>query len=79
MIIVDIRIETPESGRQPIELLRLNPATRPTPIIVGSAAAHALREKAAHLRERDCDVLQKPFDPDDLRAKVALVLAPPPA
>jgi CheY-like chemotaxis protein len=79
LIIVDIRMETPESGWQLIELLRLNPATRPTPIIVCSADAHALREKAAHLRERDCDVLQKPFDLDDLLAKVAIVLAPPPA
>lgn len=78
LIIVDIRMETPESGWQLIELLRLNPATRPTPIIVCSADAHALREKAAHLRERDCDVLQKPFDLDDLLAKVALALAAPP-
>lgn len=74
LIIVDIRMETPEAGWQLIELLRLNPETRATPIIVCSADAHALREKAAHLRERDCDVLQKPFDLDDLLAKVALAL-----
>ncbi len=78
LIIVDIRMETPEAGWQLIELLRLNPATRPTPIIVCSADAQALREKAAHLRERDCDVLQKPFDLDDLLAKVATALALPP-
>jgi len=78
LIIVDIRMETPESGWQLIELLRLNPETRPTPIIVCSADAHALREKAAHLRERDCDVLQKPFDLDDLLAKIASALAVPP-
>ena len=78
LIIVDIRMETPESGWQLIELLRLNPETRPTPIIVCSADAHALHGKAAHLRERDCDVLQKPFDLDDLLAKVASALALPP-
>lgn len=75
LIIVDIRMETPEAGWQLIELLRLNPQTRPTPIIVCSADAHALQAKAAHLRERDCDVLQKPFDLDDLLRKVEVALA----
>jgi CheY-like chemotaxis protein len=79
LIIVDIRMETPEAGWQLIELLRLNPETRPTPIIVCSADAHALQAKAAHLRERDCDVLQKPFDLDDLLAKVEVALTKPPA
>ncbi|HEY8601005.1 MAG TPA: response regulator [Thermomicrobiales bacterium] len=79
LIIVDIHMGTPESGWQLIELLRLNPVAHPTPIIVCSADAHALGEKAAHLRERDCVVLQKPFDLDDLLGKVATVSAPLPA
>lgn len=77
LILVDIRMETPEAGWQLIELLRLDPAMRPIPLIACSADVHFLREKAVHLRERDCAILEKPFDLDDLLAKVAEALALP--
>ncbi len=70
LIVLDIRMETPEGGWQLLELLRLDPATRTTPVIVCSADAPFLRAKEAHLLGYGCDVLEKPFDLDDLLGKV---------
>ncbi len=77
LIILDIRMEHPESGWQLLEALRLDPATAAIPAIVCSADARALREKAAHLRELRADVLEKPFNLDELVAKVRAGISDP--
>jgi DNA-binding response OmpR family regulator len=75
LIVLDIRMETPEAGWQLLELLRLNPATAHTPAIVCSADAPFLRAKQDHLRQQGYDTLEKPFDLDTLLAKIAAALA----
>jgi len=79
LIILDVRMETPEAGWQLLELLKLTPATAATPVIMCSADAPFLRAKEAHLLERGCAVLEKPFDLDDLLRAVddALERSPP--
>lgn len=77
LIILDIRMEHPESGWQLLEVLRLDPATVGIPAIVCSADAWALREKAAHLRELRADVLEKPFNLDELIVKVRAGIGDP--
>ena len=75
LVVLDVRLDHPESGWTILELLRLDPATARIPVIVCSADGRFLREKAASLSDLDCDVLEKPFDLDMLLAKVGAALA----
>lgn len=71
LVVLDIRMDQPETGWVVLELLRLDPATTNIPVIVCSADAPFLREKAATLHELRCDILEKPFDLETLLDKVA--------
>ena len=75
LVILDIRVGGEESGWTILELLTLDPATRPIPVIVCSAAIHSLQEHEALLQQYDCAVLPKPFDLDALLTKVQTALA----
>jgi len=75
LIVLDIHMETPEAGWTLLELLTLDPALAAIPVLVCSADVVALRAKAENLRAHGCDALEKPFDLDDLLAKVRLMLA----
>jgi CheY-like chemotaxis protein len=44
LVILDIRVGHEENGWQILELLTLDPDTRPIPVIVCSAALHSLAE-----------------------------------
>jgi len=74
LVILDIRIEHPESGWLTLDLIRLDPTTTRIPVLVCSADARQLREKAARLSEMRCDTIEKPFDLDDLLARVRDIL-----
>jgi DNA-binding response OmpR family regulator len=75
LVILDIRVGHEENGWVILNLLTLDPATRPIPVIVCSAAVHSLQEHEELLQQYDCDVLPKPFDLDALLAKVEAALA----
>ena len=77
LVIMDIRLEHPEAGWTVLEALRRDPAIRDTPVIVCSADAQFLQAKAHHLRETGCDILEKPFNLDDLLAKVQAAIGSP--
>ncbi len=49
-----------------LNLLTLDPATRPIPVLVCSAAIHSLQEHAPMLEKHGIRALPKPFDLDDL-------------
>ncbi len=76
LIILDIRMDHPESGMQILEVIRLDPTTVNLPVIVCSADHRFLRDKEALLREKHCDILEKPFDLNDLLKKVHAVIGP---
>src|ERR671929_698967 len=71
LVILDIRVGHEENGWTILELLTLDPATRPIPVIVCSAALHSLAEHQPLLEQYGCEVLAKPFDLDTLLAKWA--------
>ena len=75
LVILDIRVGHEENGWMILNLLTLDPATRPIPVIVCSAAVHSLQEHEELLQKYDCEVLPKPFDLDVLLAKVKAALA----
>ncbi|HET8631477.1 MAG TPA: response regulator [Thermomicrobiales bacterium] len=75
LVILDIRMGSPEAGWTALEILRLDPATAHIPVIVCSADTPFLHAKEEALRALRCDILEKPFDLDMLLAKIAGVLA----
>lgn len=70
LVILDIRVEHPEPGWVTLDLIRLDPVTTRIPVLVCSADARQLREKAARLSEMRCETIEKPFDLDDLLTRV---------
>ena len=77
LVILDILIGNEASGWHVLDLLRLDPRTTHIPDIVCSADARSLRERAERLRQHRCETLEKPFDLDELLAKVRAAVGSP--
>jgi CheY-like chemotaxis protein len=65
-IILAIRMGHREEGWQLLDLFRLDPALRHTPVIICTADSPMLQERGMHLQSNKCNLLAKPFDFDDL-------------
>ncbi len=76
LVILDIRMEHPDTGWMVLELMRLDPETAHIPVIICSADTSRIREKEAYLREKGCAVLEKPFLLEDLLEKVQAFIGP---
>lgn len=76
LVILDIRMERPDTGWMVLELMRLDPTTARLPVIICSADTRRIRDKEAYLREKGCDVLEKPFLLEDLLTKVHALIGP---
>jgi CheY-like chemotaxis protein len=74
LLILDIRIGGEERGWTILNLLTLDPATRPIPVIVCSAAIQSLHEHQDLLNKFGICALPKPFDIDTLLETVARML-----
>lgn len=74
LIILDIRMETPETGWTLLELITLDKTLRHIPVIVCSAAILDLRAHADWLEQNDIAVLPKPFNVEQLHEKVIRAL-----
>jgi DNA-binding response OmpR family regulator len=74
LVILDVRVGHEESGWTILELLTLDPTTRPIPVIVCSAALDSLEEHEEGMAQYDCEVLPKPFDLDALLGKIRVAL-----
>src|ERR671939_347934 len=70
LVILDIRMGGEERGWTILECLTLDPATRPIPVIVCSAAIQSLQSHQPLLDQYGIDVLAKPFDLDAMLEKV---------
>src|SRR4051812_4639743 len=70
LVILDIVMDAEERGWLILQLLTLDPATRPIPIIVCSAAIRSLQDHDALLQQYGVEVLPKPFDLTALLRKV---------
>jgi CheY-like chemotaxis protein len=75
LVILDIRIGGEERGWTILNLLTLDPATRPIPVIVCSAAIQSLHEHQEWLDRFGVRALPKPFDLDMLLETVSGMLA----
>ena len=77
LVILDIRMGGEETGWTILNLLTLDPATRPIPVIVCSAAIQSLHEQQPWLDKFGICALPKPFDLDMLLEMVNRVLPTP--
>lgn len=75
LVILDIRMDSPEDGWTICEMLKLDPATRAIPIVICSASIGELQEKAPWLSQHGIGTLPKPFDIDDLYESVRITLS----
>jgi CheY-like chemotaxis protein len=75
LVIQDIRIGGEEHGWTILNLLTLDPRTRPIPMIVCSAAIQSLHEHQEWLSQYGIRALPKPFDLDTLLATIAEMIA----
>ncbi|HZU14751.1 MAG TPA: response regulator [Chloroflexota bacterium] len=74
LIILDIRMESPESGWTLLELLTLDRSLARVPVIVCSAAIHDLRAHEEWLNENGISILPKPFNISQLYTEVEAAL-----
>jgi CheY-like chemotaxis protein len=75
VIILDIRMEKPDTGWTVLELLTLDRGTAHIPVIICSAAILDLREHEHLLKKYGIAVLLKPFDVGALYTQVDEALA----
>jgi CheY-like chemotaxis protein len=79
LVLLDINISNPGRGWNTLDALCLYPKTREIPVIVCSTDMHLLNEKAAMLRELNCQILEKPFTLEALLERIAAAMGSPPA
>ncbi|MFL5801737.1 MAG: response regulator transcription factor [Roseiflexaceae bacterium] len=76
LVIIDLQMEHREAGLLVLQKLRADPAIADIPAIICSADGRGLREKAAAIHGLNGDVLEKPFNLDQLLAKIRTLLRP---
>ncbi|CAN5140583.1 MAG: response regulator transcription factor [Chloroflexia bacterium] len=76
LVIMDVRMATPEDGLDIIEMMRLSSPTVEIPVIVCSADHDRMRGMEEHLRTENCWVLLKPFNLNTLNSLVHEVIGP---
>ena len=79
LVIQDITIGGEEKGWTILNLLTLDPATRPIPVIVCSAAVQSLNEHQPMLDRFGITALPKPFDVNELLSTIERVIGEGPA
>ncbi|HZU14814.1 MAG TPA: response regulator [Chloroflexota bacterium] len=75
LVILDLKMEEPDTGWQTVQLLCLDPETVHIPLIVCTAALQEVRDKRAWLEQHQIGAIVKPFDVDDLITAVRSTLA----
>lgn len=74
LIILDVRMGSPEEGWTLLELFTLDRTLSAIPVIVCSAALHDLQAHETWLNQNGIAVLPKPFNIDQLYEKVEAAL-----
>jgi DNA-binding response OmpR family regulator len=76
LIILDYLFGQEKAGWQMLQLLRMHRGTAAIPVIICTAATHAVREIEGELIARGIRLVAKPFDIDELLAAVRQALDP---
>jgi CheY-like chemotaxis protein len=70
LVVIDIMMYGNAAGFDVVEQLRRREPTRHVPIVIASGAQREIGRRVDFLREHNCTVLLKPFDPEELIASV---------
>lgn len=76
LIILDLLIGNEAHGWQMLQKLKMDRETATIPVVVCSAAMSLLRELEGHLKQKNVEIVPKPFDIDDLLRAVDIALSP---
>lgn len=77
LVILDVWLESPQAGWRVLDALRDDPDLARVPVLITSADSRCLSRDAGRLNGGRCAVLEKPFDLDQLLAKVAGLIGRP--
>lgn len=77
LVVLDIRMEHPEAGWTVLDLMRLDRETADIPVLICSADYEALEARQEYLQSKRVGLLRKPFDIEDLIARVREYVGPP--
>src|SRR5262245_34420234 len=70
LVMIELMINDPEAGLMVLNKMRLHPDTTHIPVIIASTTTQLIRDNEEHLRSKDCDILPKPFDLEELLTMV---------
>ena len=74
LIILDVVFGEEKLGWQMLQMLKMQPATAPIPVIICTAAEKSVREMEGYLVSKNVLVVYKPFELDDLLTAVTQAL-----
>jgi DNA-binding response OmpR family regulator len=74
LIILDYIFGGAKAGWQTLQLLKMRRSTAKIPVIICTAATHAVRDIEGYLTAHDIQIVPKPFDIDDLLMAVKRAL-----
>jgi DNA-binding response OmpR family regulator len=66
VIILDLWLDTPETGWEVLQQLKASPETRSIPVIIWTGAQEYVLDKEEWLAQRGIQILLKPFEIDQL-------------
>jgi len=75
LVVLDIRMDRAENGWDILNLIKLDPDTEDTPVLVCSADVRALHAQTENFAREDIRSLEKPFNLDALLAHIEAALA----
>ncbi len=64
VIVLDLRLEQPDTGRHLLEGIRYDSLLRDKPVIICSGDRGQMQDRTEHFHEHGCVMLEKPFDLD---------------
>jgi CheY-like chemotaxis protein len=76
LVFLDIRMEKPDAGWTLLHTLRSGADTSKIPVIISSADEHFLAARATQLAAHRVEILEKPFDIDDMIDTIKQILDP---
>ena len=76
LVLLDVRLIHPDAGWRIFDRLKAHPQSRDIPVVICSAAVDDLRDREEWLEERGTEVLQKPFDVDELLHLIERLVSP---
>lgn len=75
LVIIDTPIHELDEGWHLLVMLRLNPRTTALPILICSTNTQRMRDNAERLEAMGCKLLAKPFDIEEMLARIDELLS----